>query len=130
VKGPAKSRLSRFLWTQALLGLAISVFAWGFQYKLSLYDSHKDPSHQVPRTKLLSRNERPGTNESPLIIRAKAHTKVVYAVPVFAFLVLLQALTALNPPSAGEREDTAEQSWQLRRALLRICFVRPPPVLA
>ena len=39
------------------LSLALCVFAWGLQYKLSLYDPPQAASHQVPQAKLLSKNE-------------------------------------------------------------------------
>ena len=50
-----RPNLSRFSFV--FLGLAISVFAWGLQYKLSLYDPPHSTSHEIPEAKLLSRNE-------------------------------------------------------------------------
>ena len=50
-----RPKLSRFSFV--FLGLAISVFAWGLQYKLSLYDPPHCSSHEIPEAKLLSRNE-------------------------------------------------------------------------
>ncbi len=42
-----------------VLILALSVFGWGVQYKISLYDLPDSPSTVVPQAKLLSPKERP-----------------------------------------------------------------------
>ena len=65
----------------AFLGLGFCVFAWGLQYKLSLYDPPQTASHQIPRAKLLSRDEQSGTVEHPLVIRTKTSTSVIYTAP-------------------------------------------------
>jgi hypothetical protein len=43
----------------SILALAIAVFAWGLNSKLSLYKSATPPSHPVMVAKLLSNRERP-----------------------------------------------------------------------
>ncbi|MES2222967.1 MAG: hypothetical protein V4587_18600, partial [Acidobacteriota bacterium] len=40
-----------------LLGLAVAVFTWGLQYKLSLYDPPQAITRNMPRAKLLSADE-------------------------------------------------------------------------
>lgn len=74
----------------AFVGLAFCVFMWGLQYKLSLYDSPGAASHQIPRAKLLSKNEQSGSTESPLVVRARTSTRTIYTVPtVYTFILLL-----------------------------------------
>jgi hypothetical protein len=114
----------------AFLGLAFCVFAWGLQYKLSLYDPPQTSSHQIPKAKLLSRDEQSSTAESPLIIRAKTFTSVIYTAPTAVFLILLLAIRALNPPASKRVEQPAHKLLNLHRAILNTLFVRPPPVLA
>ena len=115
--------------TQAFLGLAICVFAWGLQYKLSLYDPPQAVSHQIPRAKLLSRDELSSTAESPLVIRTKTSATVIYTTPATIILIFLSAISLLNPPVSGKLEKQANRLSHLHRAVLNTLFVRPPPVL-
>jgi hypothetical protein len=113
----------------AFFALAFCVFMWGLQYKLSLYDPPKAASHHIPMAKLLSKNEQSSSTESPLVVRTRTSTRVLYTVPTVAFFILLLAVSVFNPPLSGQREQRASQAWLLRRPHLRTCFVRPPPVL-
>jgi hypothetical protein len=113
----------------AFLGLAISVFLWGLQYKLSLYDPPSAASHHIPTAKLLSKNERSSSAESPMVVRTKASTIVIYTIPTAVFFILLLIASVLNLPLVGQREQLASRLWHLRRVCLRTSFVRPPPVL-
>jgi hypothetical protein len=62
-----------------LLGLGLSVFGWGLQYKLSLYDPPQASSHQMPQAKLLSQDEQ----------ATAAHTSLTAKIPVkFCWAVL------------------------------------------
>lgn len=130
VHGWIKTRLYGRFGTLALLGLAFCVFAWGLQYKLSLYDPPQAASHRIPQAKLLSRNERSGIAESQLVIRTKTSTRVSYTVPTAVFLILLLPLSILNPQASGQRKQRTRNSWHLRHGLLNIFLVRPPPSLA
>jgi hypothetical protein len=112
------------------LGLAVCVFTWGLQYKLSLYDPPQAVSRQIPHAKLLSKNEQSGTTENPLVVRTKTFTRVSYIVPTSAFIFLLLVFCMANPQASGQREQRANRSWHLRRAMLNFVFVRPPPILA
>jgi hypothetical protein len=114
----------------AFLGLAFCVFAWGLQYKLSLYDPPQTASHQIPKAKLLSRDEQSSTVENPLVIRTKTSTSVIYTAPTAVFLILLLAISVLNPAVSGRLEKRANKLLHLHRAVLNTLFVRPPPVLA
>jgi hypothetical protein len=125
----SKNRLIKALGIQIFLGLAICVFAWGLEYKLSLYDPPQTASHQIPKAKLLSRDELSSTAENPLVVRTKTTTSVIYTVSTVVFLILLLAPSVLNAPASGQREQCASRPWHLRRVTLRTSFVRPPPVL-
>ncbi len=111
------------------LGLAVSVFAWGMQYKLSLYDPPASASHKIPEAKLLARDERSGIAEGPLVAGTKASTRVRDTIPTAIFILFL-ALSILNPQATGQRELRTSHSWHIRRGLLNVFFVRPPPILA
>jgi hypothetical protein len=114
----------------AFLGLACCVFGWGLQYKLSLYDPPQTASHQIPKAKLLSRDEQSSTAEHPLVIRKNTSTRVIYTAPTAVFLILLPAISVLNPPVSRRLEKRANRLFHLHRAVLNTLFVRPPPVLA
>jgi hypothetical protein len=114
--------------TLVTVGLAACVFAWGLQYKLSLYDPPQAASHKMPQAKLLSGNERSGIAESPLVFRTKTSTAVSYAVPTAVLFLLLLTLSISNP-AAGQRERRTSHPWHLHRGLLNTLFVRPPPIL-
>src|ERR1035437_7519485 len=126
----SKSRPFSLFGMLAFLGLAFCVFAWGLQYKLSLYDPPQTASHQIPKAKLLSRDEQSSTVEHLLVIRTKTSTSVIYTAPTAVFLTLLLAISVLNPPVPGRLEERANRLFHLHRAVLNTLFVRPPPVLA
>ena len=126
----AKTRPFNLMGTVAFLGLAFCVFTWGLQYKLSLYDPPQDASHQVPKAKLLSRDERSDVTESPLVVRTKLSTRVIYTLPVVEFFILVLIACKLDLPLSGQRLQRASLVWHLRPACLDTYFVRPPPVLA
>jgi hypothetical protein len=112
------------------IGLTICIITWGLQYKLSLYDPPQAASHQMPKAKLLSKNEQSRAAESPFVVLAKTQTKVIYTVPATASFIMLLVLSILNPPASGKKEQRADQFSQLRlRAFLNSLFVRPPPIL-
>src|SRR5579863_4348381 len=95
-----KGRLFSLLGMIAYLGLAICVFTWGLQYKLSLYVPPHASSHQIPHAKLLSKNEQTETKECPLLVRTKTSTKVSYTVFPAILLVLLLVLNILSPQAS------------------------------
>ena len=107
------------------LGLAVSVFAWGMQYKLSLYDPPASASHKIPEAKLLARDERSGIAEGPLVARTKTSTRVSDTIPTAIFILLL-ALSILNPQATGQRE-LAHESFVAYSSRAIECFLRSPP---
>jgi hypothetical protein len=124
-----KSRLFQRCGLVAFLGLSVCVFAWGLQYKLSLYDVDRTDLHQIPQAKLLSKNEQTSATEGPLVIRTKTSTKVIYIVPTAIFFVLLLAFRVSDPRTSGRRAERTSDLWRLRNGLVTIFFVRPPPIL-
>jgi len=126
----SKSRLINSLVTQAFLGLAVCVFAWGLQYKLSLYDPPQAASHQIPKAKLLSKDMQASTAESPMVVRTKTSSRIIYTAQTANILILLLTITLLNPPTSRKVEKRANRLLHLHRAVLNTLFVRPPPVFA
>lgn len=124
------TRLFNLLGIVASLGLAMCVFAWGLQYKLSLYEPPQAASHRIPQAKLISRDEQSGVAEGPLVLRTRTSTRVSYTVPTAVFFFLLLALSILNPQASGQTKQRASHSWRLRPGLFNIFFVRPPPIHA
>src|SRR5580698_143139 len=126
VKRWSATRSFNLLGILASLGLALCVFAWGLQYKLSLYDSPRADSHKISQAKLLSRNEQSGT-ENALAVRAKTSTPVDHTVPTAVFFFILLTPGILNRKASRQRKLHTSHSWHLRCGLLNIFFVRPPP---
>jgi hypothetical protein len=109
-----------------VLGLAASVFAWGLEYKLSLYDASLAASHRIPEAKLLSGDEDTRTVESSLSLPRDASIKVVTAV----FPALLLAFSLPAPLSFRYVKRQVRGMVRLHRALWNRLFDRPPPALA
>jgi hypothetical protein len=125
-----ESRFSRSAFL--LLGLAFSifVFAWGLQYKLSLYDPPQAITHQIPEAKLLSKNELK-TATSPLLDVSMAAAKALQLMLSSIFLLISLVLNLAHPPGCVSRELEAQVPWQLQRlACLDAFFFRPPPSFA
>jgi hypothetical protein len=117
--------------TLAFMGLALCIFTWGVQYKLSLYDPPQSVSHQIPQAKLLSREQQATADESPLLENTKTSARVMYAMVGSVFLVLSRASALLNTPASSQRQREEKTPWRLRRqASLNTFFFRPPPTLA
>jgi hypothetical protein len=72
----------------SIMALAIAVFAWGLNYKLSLYESAAPPPSHVTVAKLLSNRERPA-DTALTVERAITPTLLLFAVAFTAFASLL-----------------------------------------
>ena len=129
VSVPAKNRPSLSRFSFVFLGLAISVFAWGLQYKLSLYDPPNSASHDIPEAKLLSRNEQAAV-DSLFVSSTEA-----WPVTAQAFSFVLLAFVWLGLSLAGTRifsylQREAKRPWRLAyQPGLNAFFFRPPPSL-
>lgn len=119
-----KSRQPRLLWVLTSLGVAISVFLWGTQYKLSLYDPPQTASHQVPIAKLLSKKEQPNIpSDSAAIVRTVSSALATGIL----LLLFLGALSCKQPClRVAPVADTLPGFPYLHIPNL---FVRPPPSL-
>lgn len=105
------------------LGLAVSVFAWGLHYKLSLYKTATHSVHHVAAARLLSNRERPADTVVQ-IERATTPTVVVFCIifSLFASILLeprLQSIWLLQRANDPQRRPDP-------RAMRRL-YSRPPP---
>jgi hypothetical protein len=122
-----RPNLSRF--TFVFLGLAISVFTWGLQYKLSLYDPPHSTSHEIPEAKLLSRNEQATAGEGLFVISTEAWPLIgqIVSFGLLAFVLLRSNLAA---PRFRHQTHKAKRPWRVScRPALNAFFFRPPPAL-
>jgi hypothetical protein len=111
-----------------VVGLAMSVFVWGLQYKLSLYFPAHSEYHQVPEAKLLSKNEQPTRVDGLLVGSTKpvSHTGLFrfYTLALFEWVL---ALPALSVPRRTKQEP--KKPWlAAMSASLDAFFFRPPPI--
>ena len=140
-----KTRLFKLLGVVVYLGLAVCVFNWGLEYKLSLYDQSLVTSHRIPQAKLLSENEQTGNGRVGNDQIGKAQTgkkggrrevlrktsdRISITVPAAIFLVLGLAFNELNPQASFQLKQLASRVAQLRHSQFEVFFVRPPPALA
>jgi hypothetical protein len=132
--------LSRTLITKIVfifLPLALAVFSWGLQYKLSLYDPPHAISHSMPHAKLLSSKERVSLSSTQCADEASSPGPAGQVLRG-SFVVWALALmwSFLRAPGArpfsqrfllrsGQRVDL-----KTREAGLSAFFFRPPPRLA
>ena len=77
----------------------------------------------------MSRDGQLSTAESPLVIRSKTSTKVIYTATSADMLILLLAVSLLVPPAQRKLETCVYGLLHLHRTVLNTLFVRPPPVL-
>jgi hypothetical protein len=111
-----------------VIGLAISVFVWGLQYKLSLYFPAHSVYHQVPEAKLISKREQPTHREGFLVASTKPprHTAHGRFYPLTIFVGVL-ALPAIARPRQIKQERKKPWCGALS-AKLNAFFFRPPPI--
>lgn len=116
------------------LPLALAVFCWGLQYKLSLYDPPQAISHSMPQAKLLSSKER--VSPSLMSIAGEASSPGATgqvlrgSFVIWALALMWSFLLAPGDRSfslwirlrCGQRVDL-----KTREAGLNAFFFRPPP---
>jgi hypothetical protein len=109
------------------IGLAISVFTWGLQYKLSLYYPKHSTYHQLPEAKLLSKNEQPAAAEGLLMTSAKPPQDIVHGA-LFTLTILVWILGLPSLAVAAQTAPEHSRPWlQSLSARLSAFFFRPPP---
>ena len=106
------------------------MFAWGLQYKISLYYPPHSIHHQIAVAKLLSKNEQAAPTEDSLLASPKAQSVIVGAeLGSLAFFVWVLRIVSCSAVTRSGRE--LKRPW---RACARTClsafFFRPPPILA
>ncbi len=121
-------RFATRFWALLPIALGLSVFLWGLQYKLSLYDPPKAASHQVPMAKLLSKNEQSSVSDKSISAHGKDSATILRGVAQPYLLVLL-AVFILILPAMDQNQRWTNPSWRIRRVILDAFFVRPPPFL-
>lgn len=106
------------------LGLAVSVFAWGLRYKLSLYKAASHTVHHVAAARLLSNRERPA-DTIVQIERATVPAVIVLCVLFASFTGLL-----LDPrrQSVWLLQRTRDPRGRPDPRVMRRLFIRPPPI--
>ncbi len=115
--------------TFVFLGLAISVFTWGLQYKLSLYDPPHSTSREIPEAKLLSRNEQPTAGEG-LFVSSTEDWSLLGQVVSFGLLVFVLLRFNLAAPRFEYQAHKTKRPWSVScRPNLNAFFFRPPPAL-
>lgn len=109
-----------------ILTLALAVFGWGVQYKLSLYDAPSGHTVSVAQAKLLSPKERSVAARAPAMFLpdTQAPLAVVLAFITIASLGLFHGPSARR---AGSRED--DPLGIDRRVSSTYFSFRPPPAL-
>ncbi len=110
------------------LGLAICVFTWGLQYKLSLYDPPQAISHQIPEAKLLA-NDEPSRMAGVLRAIATEPTAriTIHGDGILPFLLVVLSVASLS--SLTQEVLSRDVLWHVGPAFFGSFFVRPPPVL-
>lgn len=111
------------------IGLALCVFSWGLQYKLSLYNPPNASFHRVPKATLLSKNEQSTIYEESASSKTKLLVKILRGETYRGLLILIAAFV-LGLPIVIQNQRWANASWRIRRVTLDAFFVRPPPFLA
>ena len=119
----------------AFIGLALAVFAWGTQYKISLYDPPQAASHQVPPAKLISEDRQTALSKSWLTPSSPtSNTRCCANAPFMEMCRDQFRLQFRGLPvtlALGPGELRALRLWKARRrAILSTFSFRPPPTSA
>jgi hypothetical protein len=109
------------------LYLALAVFGWGLQYKLSLYEHSDDHASSIPDAKLLSQKERPASSATIGLIAASTRQPQLPA-RFFALLVVtIMACTSAAQFSWIRNRAFSSYSGKQRLAAFHYFSFRPPP---
>jgi hypothetical protein len=108
----------------------LSVFVWGLQYKLSLYDPPQSLARQVPIAKLLSKNEQPQIASSSTIAPPDRAAQAVLPIAQDALVLLVYFIALALLAAFRARRIEEDRSWKLQFSPRKSFFVRPPPISA
>lgn len=124
---PLSIRRTHTLNVIGMLLLAVAVFAWGLQYKMSLYNTSSGLIASVPHAKLLSEKERPEPNAASIRLDStQTRFPVSYTIFLFASIVC-SLVAAVTIQTRSQSLDKG--SRQQRLAASDFFSFRPPPVL-
>jgi hypothetical protein len=124
------TRRTPLLHSLAFIALVISIFSWGLGYKLSRYDSPQSNSYQIPKAKLLSKNERAVAEHVALQGEKEAITSSALFFSVSMGTLLSGALLLmLRSPKPSHGEFDWSRIWRSRRVGFNSFFFRPPPLV-
>jgi len=111
------------------MGLALCVFTWGLEYKLSLYDPPHANSHEIPSAKLLSKDEQSATAKSPLLeiggVSIKAVPTTIFTL-FLSFVLAAKFMDCIRPVRSSW--DPGRPKLPHAPGSLNAFFFRPPPV--
>lgn len=124
---PNRPGLSRFSF--AVFALALSVFTWGLQYKLSLYDPPQAASHSLPVAKLLSKDEQAAVTKGVAAADTKVPGELVFFVGA-SFLFLLAHIPSIFVAKRRVAQDHRRPMFISCSASMNAFFFRPPPASA
>ena len=123
-----RSRFSRFFLVFA--GLALFVFTWGLQYKVSLYDPPQATSHSIPQAKLLSEDEQALVMDGATVSDTAEPAAVALSAVVFPFFLAAAAVAVLSKYLTNQ-DLQCDRSWAaLPFASMSAFLFRPPPALS
>lgn len=124
-----ETNLPRFLLG---LGLALSLFVWGMQYKLSLYDPPESISHSIPAAKLLSGSEKTVEADKGSVQKGKNplldQVTVLIAVSALVFFLIKGNALFLEFWRKCSHKSRQIQA-SLCEAFSPSYYFRPPPAL-
>jgi hypothetical protein len=108
----------------AVAVLALAVFLWGVEYKMSLYPAQRPAPTRVPMAKLLSESERPASRQAASSLRTTVSLGLFFTLGLF--------LTSwLRGHRAGPQLRAALSASPAdgpRRSAMHHFFFRPPPL--
>ncbi|MHB1698513.1 MAG: hypothetical protein ACYCSN_00010 [Acidobacteriaceae bacterium] len=126
---PRRFDISKF--TFVFFALAVSIFGWGLQSKLSLYNPHM-LTQTMPKAKLVLRDERSVLSEdhslehgNPIPNQKTAPWDSALLFGLAALILVPNRMNSLRKPGKAVRARVPANG-----TLLSALFFRPPPVLA
>lgn len=126
---PRRFDISKF--TFVFFALAVSIFGWGLQSKLSLYNPHT-LTQTMPKAKLVLRDERNVHSEENSLERGDPipNQKTAPWGSALYFVLAAMVLAPYRMKSLRKPGKAVRARVPADGTLLSALFFRPPPVLA